>query len=88
MVDENEIRLTLRLPASLRDKLSEKAGSNGRSLNAEILTRIERTLAEEDQYDSSVYDMIGDLNEQVEKLASKLDVLWAVYQGRDPYNHD
>lgn len=39
--DSGEVRLTLRLPASLRDRLTKEASMSGRSLNAEMVFRLE-----------------------------------------------
>lgn len=37
-------QFTVRLPPGMRDKLKEVAQQNGRSANAEIVARLERTL--------------------------------------------
>lgn len=63
-----EVRLTLRLPAALRDRLIEKGKENGRSLNAEIVSRLEKAITEEDTFDMSIYDITGALGERLEKL--------------------
>ncbi|WP_052316164.1 Arc family DNA-binding protein [Sinorhizobium fredii] len=47
--DLEEVRLTLRLPASLRDQLTQEATNSGRSLNAEMVQRLEKSLVEADQ---------------------------------------
>lgn len=39
--DDDEIRITLRLPAPLRDRLKKAADSTNRSMNAEIISRLE-----------------------------------------------
>ena len=45
MTDEtSEVRITLRLPAGLRDSLAEAADKHSRSMNGEIVTRLEWTL--------------------------------------------
>lgn len=36
--------MKLRLPAELRDRVAEEAKANGRSMNAEIVLRLERSL--------------------------------------------
>ncbi|MDW9802784.1 Arc family DNA-binding protein [Sinorhizobium meliloti] len=43
MTKEEEIRITLRLAASLRDKLSRAADGNERSMNGEIVARLENS---------------------------------------------
>jgi hypothetical protein len=40
MADDDEIRITLRLPASLRDGLQKAAEANARSMNGEIVARL------------------------------------------------
>ncbi|MBN8998866.1 MAG: Arc family DNA-binding protein, partial [Rhizobiales bacterium] len=40
----DEIRLTLRLPAELRDRLATSAERSSRSMNGEIVSRLERSL--------------------------------------------
>ncbi len=42
-MDEQEIRITLRLPFPLRDRLSESAASASRSMNGEIVERLEES---------------------------------------------
>ncbi|MCW5174042.1 Arc family DNA-binding protein [Burkholderia cenocepacia] len=37
--------MKLRLPADLKDRLSELAAANGRSLNAEVLLRLEASIS-------------------------------------------
>jgi hypothetical protein len=41
----NKIRFTLRLPADLNDKLIERARSDGRSKNAQIIFILRQVLA-------------------------------------------
>jgi len=43
-MDDTEVRITLRLPGSLRDRLLEVADKNSRSMNGEIVARLEWTL--------------------------------------------
>jgi ferritin-like metal-binding protein YciE len=37
----DEVRLTLRLPSALRDRIADATASTGRSINAEIVARLE-----------------------------------------------
>lgn len=41
MEDQGEVRITLRLPSSLRDRLSAAADGNSRSMNGEIVARLD-----------------------------------------------
>ena len=80
MATDEEIRITLRMPANLRDRLTREAASSGRSMNGEIVHRLEKTLEDE--------DAVGQLWGKVEALEEQVGVLWSVYRGRDPYNDD
>jgi len=82
-----ETRITLRLPIVLRDALTAKANASGRSMNAEIVQRLERTILEEDQY-GNIYDFTGELDRRLDEIEYKVGVLWDVHNGRDPYNVD
>ncbi len=85
--DLDEVRLTLRLPTWVRDRLIDKGKENGRSLNAEIVSRLERTISEEDEY-VNIYEYTGELGRKIEDLEYKVGVLWDLSRGRDPYNVD
>lgn len=41
----DEVRITLRMPADLRDSILSAASGNERSINAEIVTRLRETFA-------------------------------------------
>ena len=71
MAAEEEVRLTLRLPEAVRDRLVIKAKENGRSLNAEMVSRLERTIDEEDTY-VNIYEYAGELEQRIEKIERKL----------------
>lgn len=40
---DDEVRITLRLPAKLRDKLTDGAADNSRSMNGEIVARLQES---------------------------------------------
>jgi plasmid stability protein len=42
-------KFMLRMPDGMRDRLKDEATRNNRSMNAEIVARLERTISEEDQ---------------------------------------
>lgn len=74
----DEVRLTLRLPAALRDRLTKEAEASGRSLNAEMVQRLEKTLVDDDS--------VIELWNTVEDMKTQLSELWADYQRRlDPF---
>jgi plasmid stability protein len=45
---KNWDQVTIRLPPGMRDTLNELAARNGRSANAEIVARLERSLSADD----------------------------------------
>ena len=45
----NEYRFLLRMPQALRDKLREASGEAGRSLNGEVVARLEGSLDKSDE---------------------------------------
>ncbi|QNQ40602.1 Arc family DNA-binding protein [Brucella intermedia] len=88
MVDDpEEVRLTLRLPASLRDKIAALSKESGRSLNAEIVSMLERSIGVESEY-GPLDQVIGEIWQAIEKLQQDIYPLAATYHGRDPYNDD
>lgn len=44
-------QVTIRLPPGMRDQINELAAKNGRSANAEIVARLERSLSRDDSPD-------------------------------------
>ncbi|RRR97289.1 Arc family DNA-binding protein [Glycomyces terrestris] len=54
---EHETRLTLRLPSDVRTRLSAKAKSARRSLNAEIVYRLESSLRIEAELPAKASDL-------------------------------
>lgn len=67
-------KFVLRLPEGLREKLKTIADRNGRSMNAEIVARLERSIDFEDEYGSleavmiDVWKDIDDLKAHVDEL--------------------
>lgn len=47
-------QVTVRLPPGMREQLNELAAKNGRSANAEIVARLERSLSPDDSPDLAV----------------------------------
>jgi len=86
MVDDpEEVRLTLRLPAPLRDKLSALSKESGRSLNAEIVSMLERSVGVESEY-GPLDQVIGEIWQAIESLQSEVT---AINRGGDLWNdHD
>jgi hypothetical protein len=67
--NSDEVRLTLRIPARIRDKLTAKGKEHNRSLNAEIVMRLERSIDFEDEY--------GTLEEVMQQVWTDIDQLKA-----------
>lgn len=61
----------LRLPAGLRETLKAAAGRNGRSLNVEIVTRLEASLATAERAETE--DRLNKLEELVDALMKRKD---------------
>ncbi|HDV6320861.1 Arc family DNA-binding protein [Burkholderia multivorans] len=75
--------MKLRLPADLKDRLSELATANGRSLNAEVLLRLEASVADEvpivgcaqpadDRTLDLIAEKVGEVLDQREKRPARL----------------
>lgn len=84
MEDMDEVRLTLRLPTALRDRIAAEGTKSGRSLNAEIVQRLESSF--DDQ--QSLWDEVNRLSDTVEKLqfalekvVPKTEDMWSFWQG-------
>lgn len=70
------VRSQLRLPADMHEQLKVAAQSAGRSLNAEILTRLDHSLQAQlldmVEFLQSLFDRARSLSESVEKLQSEI----------------
>lgn len=73
--DEQE-RFLVRLPQGMRDRIAEVAKANNRSMNAEIVARLERSFEDIDG-DSKLID------EVLQKILARLSE-----KGAPPFNHD
>lgn len=67
--DNEEVRLTLRLPASLRDRIAKEADKSGRSMNGEMVYRLEKTITDD--------DTVSRLDTEVAELWQKVDEMEA-----------
>lgn len=57
-------QLKLRLPPALKDRITKAASDNGRSVNAEILARLERSF-EDDETISELYTRVDKIEDMV-----------------------
>jgi len=80
--DDRPVQILLRFPSSLRDWLSQRASENGRSVNAEVISRLEASKA-----DNSAFQQLQDT---VEYLAEELENLKHEFRHRydDPNEPD
>ena len=77
----------LRLPDGMRDILKAAAEENGRSMNAEIVARLQESL----DGNQSLWDSVNRIEETVtamqrdlERIAPKVESLWSrPYDGQD-----
>ncbi len=84
---DDETRITLRLPARLRDELTLAASKSGRSMNGEIIDRLVRSLNFEQEY-GDFEQVMRSVWDDIEDIKGKVSILWAEYRGVDPYNVD
>lgn len=73
-------KFALRLPDGLRDKLAERARENNRSTNAEIVARLERSIAD-DVPDFVTGNRVDNLSKEIESLRADLRALGATVNG-------
>ena len=77
-------QLKLRLPEDLKDKIAKAAEKSGRSMNAEIVSRLEQSIDFEDEY--------GDLETVMREIWDDIDKLKAQVTEHDqqlfPKRHD
>lgn len=57
---EVQDRFIVRFPEGMRDKIAEIAKSNGRSMNAEIIARLEQSFSASNQFDEAAVKEIID----------------------------
>jgi len=76
----NDPELRLRLPEGLKAEIEEHAKKNQRSLNAEVVARLQESVAWQD------YD-IEDMAKQLEEHESRLDKIERRFY-QDPSNFD
>jgi hypothetical protein len=70
-----QVQVNFRMPVELRDSLRNEAEKKGRSLNAEIVFRLERSLADESDRESLARQMAelqSEMTERIDALADKI----------------
>lgn len=63
----------VRMPDELRSELERVARENGRSLNAEILLRLQASLGQAEPDDTDLADRMAKLEQQVAAILERLD---------------
>lgn len=66
--------MMMRLPPGMRDRIAEAAHSNGRSMNAEVIARLEKTF-EDDDYVVELEQQVEEHGEQLRELRSMIENL-------------
>lgn len=76
MAEETPVRdfekFMLRMPEGMRDRIAREAKANGRSMNAELIARIEKTL-EDDTALAKLTDRVEELEADFEKRLQELE---------------
>lgn len=67
-------KFVVRLPDGMRDGIAAQAGTNGRSMNSEIINRLERSLIQ-DQVNAEQTKMISILLARIDELEGQLQPL-------------
>lgn len=73
----------IRLPQELKSAIEEAAKTNSRSMNGEIIARLERTFAE-DANDSGGAGSVADLQRQIDELRERMDRIILKNELADP----
>jgi Arc-like DNA binding domain len=83
--EDRPIQILLRFPSGLRGWLSEKAKESGRSINAEVISRLEASKADNDAF-QQLQEKVARLQKQVAKMEDIYNrVNWReAVQGDDP----
>ena len=68
----------IRLPEELKAALKAQAAQNGRSMNAELVTRLERSLVQ--QVEPEAYTTNDDLGQPMALLGAMINALEAMYR--------
>lgn len=65
MEEERYTRITLRIPRDLHEKLQEMADRTSKSMNAEIIARLEHSFSDEQTfvYPQELFELIGEFKE-------------------------
>lgn len=83
MTEDDYTRITLRIPKELHAKLSADAKSSSKSMNAEIIARLNTSFQDDDQYRFRSAESIGkhvdNIKSEYGELSSELIQVIAAY---------
>jgi plasmid stability protein len=68
-------QFVIRFPEGMRDRIAKLAAANGRSMNAELIDRLEKSLVDSDD--------IKDLENTVAQLWEKIDLIKEILEMHD-----
>lgn len=69
---QSQDRFIIRLPDGMRDRIAELAKASGRSMNAEIVARLEQTMEADDTL-TRLVERFDELESQLESLSLDTD---------------
>lgn len=73
MEEDNLTRITFRMPRELHAKVAEAAQASNRSMNAEIVARLERSLVTPDEDQAASYrTLLSDITRLLDNREDKL----------------
>ncbi|MGP9819181.1 Arc family DNA-binding protein [Salinarimonas sp. NSM] len=78
MSDRLDIQFKIRLSPAMKDRLEAAAHDNRRSVTAEIIARLEKTLDDDDH--------LAEMEKRLSRLEERVDALDFTTGTRDPYN--
>lgn len=86
------VQYQLRLPQELRDKIKESAGEHNRSMNADIVARLEQTFeaaivlteVEKADYEELKQELKKDMKVIAEELSTLVDKFTEYKEGKNP----
>lgn len=75
MTDEPTVPFKINMPATLRGRIGNVAAKNGRSVTAEIIARLEKSFAADDEHDNALENIDEALAriEELEKMVRSHD---------------
>lgn len=82
MSESSMVQFKLNMPAKLRERLGEAANRSGRSLTSEVLARLEKSFADDEDWQNAL-DNISDALLRIEQLERQVSALQYSAGARD-----